>query len=83
MQIIIGQKIHDQDLCDLRASIYLIPLSLYQKLGLGSPKRTTVILQIGDISIARPEGVVEDVLVKVGSLIFLEDFVVLHFEPDF
>ncbi|XP_015165283.1 uncharacterized protein [Solanum tuberosum] len=33
-------------------------------------------------SIARPEGVVEDVLVQVGSLIFPVDFVVLDFEPD-
>ena len=60
-----------------------MPLSLYQKLWLASPKRTIVLLQLTDRSIARPEGVVEDVLVKVGSLIFLEDFVVLHFEPDF
>ncbi|XP_049372496.1 uncharacterized protein LOC125837407 [Solanum verrucosum] len=59
-----------------------MPLSLYLKLGLGSPKRTIVILQLADRSIAKPEGVVEDVLVQVGSLIFPVDFVVLDFEPD-
>ncbi|XP_049344024.1 uncharacterized protein LOC125808353 [Solanum verrucosum] len=83
VQITIGQSVHARGLCDLGASINLMSLSLYQKLGLGSPKRTTVILQLADRSIARPEGVVEDVLVQVDSLIFPVDFVVLDFEPDY
>ncbi|KAK4709062.1 hypothetical protein R3W88_029987 [Solanum pinnatisectum] len=82
VQITIRQNVHTRGLCDLGASINLIPLSIYQKLGLGSPKRTNVILQLIDRSIARPEKVVEDVLVQVGSLIFLVDFVVLDFEPN-
>lgn len=59
-----------------------MPTSLYKKLGLGSPKPTTIVLQLEDRSVAKPEGVVEDVLVKVGSIIFLVDFVVLNFKPD-
>ena len=82
VQITIGQSVHARGLSDLGASINLMPLSLYLKLGLGSPKRTTVILQLADRSISRLEGVVEDVLVQVDSLIFLVDFVVLDFEPD-
>ncbi|XP_049394606.1 uncharacterized protein LOC125858865 [Solanum stenotomum] len=82
VQIKIGQSVHTRGLCDLGESINLMPLSLYQKLGLGSPKQTIVILQLVDRSIARPEGLVEDVLVQVGSLIFSVDFVVLDFEPD-
>ena len=35
---------------------------------------------MADRSVARPEGVVEDVLVQVGSLIFPVDFVVSNFE---
>ncbi|KAK4712875.1 hypothetical protein R3W88_018782 [Solanum pinnatisectum] len=46
------------------------------------PKRTTIILQLADRSVPRPEWVVEDVLVQVGSLIFSVDFVVLEFEPN-
>ncbi|XP_049364129.1 uncharacterized protein LOC125828855 [Solanum verrucosum] len=80
--VTIGQSVHARGLCDLGTSINLIPLSLYKKLGLGSPKQTTVILQLVDRSVVRPEEVVEDVLVQVGSLIFLVDFVVLDFEPD-
>ncbi|KAK4724157.1 hypothetical protein R3W88_026936 [Solanum pinnatisectum] len=46
-------------------------------------KKTTVILQLTDRFVAKLEGVVEDVLLQVGSLIFPVDFVVLDFEPDF
>ena len=60
-----------------------MPLSLYQKLWLASPKRTIVLLQLTDRSIARPEGVVAELLLQVGSLIFPVYFVVLDFEPDF
>ncbi|XP_070020684.1 uncharacterized protein [Nicotiana sylvestris] len=69
-------------LCDLGASINLMPLSLYKKLGLGAPKLTTVILQLADRSIAYPEGVIEDVLLKIGKFIFPADFIILDFEVD-
>lgn len=41
----------------------MIPTSQYKKVGLGSPKITTIVLQLGDRYVAKPEGVVEDVLV--------------------
>ena len=68
-------------MCDLGENINLMPLSLYLNLGLGSLKRTTLIFQPTDRSIAKPERVLEDVLVQVASLIFIIDFVVLEFEP--
>ncbi|XP_070014781.1 uncharacterized protein [Nicotiana sylvestris] len=49
-------------LCDLGASINLMPLSLFKKLGLGAPRPTTVMLQLADRSITHLEGVIEDVL---------------------
>ncbi|XP_070028845.1 uncharacterized protein [Nicotiana sylvestris] len=49
-------------LCDLGASINLMPLSLFKQLGLGAPRPTTVMLQLADRSIEHPEGVIEDVL---------------------
>lgn len=60
----------------------LMPLSLYLKLGLVSPKRTTVITQLSHRYVARPERVVEDVSVQVRSLIFQVDFVVFDFESN-
>jgi len=55
VQITKGQGIHARGLCDLGASINLMTTSLFKKLGLGSPKPTIIILQLADISIARPE----------------------------
>jgi len=69
-------------LCDIGESINLMPTSLYNKSGLGNPKPTTIILWLADRLVARSKGVVEDVLVQVGSLILLVDFVVLNFKQD-
>lgn len=39
MKITIGQNVHVRGLCDLRAYINLMTLSLYHNLRLGSPKK--------------------------------------------
>ncbi|XP_049381214.1 uncharacterized protein LOC125845717 [Solanum stenotomum] len=82
VQIKIGKCIEARGLCDLGAIINLMPTSMFVKLGLGRPKSTTIILQLADRSVVRPDGVIEDVLVQVGTLIFPVDFVILDFEPD-
>ncbi|XP_040948630.1 uncharacterized protein [Gossypium hirsutum] len=41
-----------------------------------------VIIQLADRSVEHPEGVLEDVLVKVNELIFLADFYVIKMEED-
>ncbi|XP_024038257.1 uncharacterized protein LOC112097305 [Citrus clementina] len=43
--------------------------------GLGEPKATIVTLQLADISIKYPRGIVEDVLMKVDKFIFPADFI--------
>ena len=50
-------------LCDLGASINLMPLSLFRELNLGEVINTNMILYLADHSIKKPYGVVEDVLV--------------------
>ncbi|XP_070015994.1 uncharacterized protein [Nicotiana sylvestris] len=69
-------------LCNLGASINLMPLSLLKQLGLGDPKPTTVMLQLADRSIAHPEGVIEDVLMQIRKFIFPADFIILDYEAD-
>ena len=49
---------------------------------MGELTPTTITLQMADRSIAQPEGVLEDVLVKVGKFIFLVDYVVIKMEED-
>ncbi|XP_009757644.1 uncharacterized protein [Nicotiana sylvestris] len=82
IQISIGKHAVGRALCDLGASINLMPLFVFRQLGLGEPCPTTVILQLADRSISHPEGVIEDVLVQVGSFIFPADFIILDYEPD-
>ena len=78
-----GDTIFERALCDLGASINLMPLSIYRRLGLGEVKAASLTLQMADRSLKHPRGVVEDVLIKVGKFIFPVDFVVLDMEEDY
>ncbi|XP_073279512.1 uncharacterized protein [Primulina huaijiensis] len=78
----IGDVVFPKALCDLGASINLMPLSVLRKLELGEPKLTQMSLQLADGSVKHPRGVREDVLVKVGKFTFPTDFVVLDIEED-
>ena len=82
MPCTIGNSFFDKVLCDLGASINLMPLSVYRKLGLGEMKQITISLQLADRSIKYPRGIIKDVLVKVDKFIFLANFVVLDMEED-
>ncbi|KAK8925800.1 hypothetical protein KSP39_PZI018378 [Platanthera zijinensis] len=78
----IGYQFEGKALCDLGASINLMPLSIYKKLGLGEISKTSITLQLADRTLTFPKGIVEDVLVKVDKFIFPADFVVLDMEED-
>ena len=69
-------------LCDSGANINLIPLSVERKLSLGELTPTTVTLQKADRTMAKPEGIIEDVLVKVGKFVFPVEFIILDMEED-
>ncbi|XP_016206525.1 uncharacterized protein LOC107646897 [Arachis ipaensis] len=69
-------------LCDLVESTNLMPLSLMRKLQIDEVKPTPICLQLADYFIKYPFGVVENLLVKVGSFIFLSNFVILNIEED-
>ena len=78
----IGKYEFKKALCDSGASINLMPLSVVQRLNLGELTPTTITFQIDDRSMAQPEGILEDVLVKVGKFIFPVDFVIMQMEED-
>jgi hypothetical protein len=67
----------------LRASINVMPLSIYNVLNLGPPKETTVIIQLPDKSHAYPNNIVEDVRVRVNELIFPVDFYIIDMDDQF
>lgn len=57
-----------------------MPTFLFKHMGLGSPRPTIVILQLIDRSLGRPDKIVEDVLVQMGSHIFPMDCIILYFD---
>nr|GEZ36732.1 reverse transcriptase domain-containing protein [Tanacetum cinerariifolium] len=69
-------------LADLRASINLIPLSIWKKLKLPTLNDTKMVLELADRTISKHMGVAENVFVKVGKFYFPVDFVVLDFIAD-
>ncbi|KAK8988233.1 hypothetical protein V6N11_065829 [Hibiscus sabdariffa] len=82
IECFIGHNYPTKALCDPGASINLMPKSVFQKLGIGEAKPTTVMLQLADHSYVQPEGKIEDILVKVDKFIFLADFLILDCEAD-
>ncbi|XP_047938640.1 uncharacterized protein LOC125186329 [Salvia hispanica] len=79
---VIGNDKQTRALCDLGASINLMPLSFFRKMKIDTLKPTTITLQMADRTVTYPKGIVEDVLVKVHDFIFPVDFVVLDMEED-
>ncbi|XP_047268854.1 uncharacterized protein LOC124898824 [Capsicum annuum] len=70
-------------LCDLGASINLMPLDIYKNLGLGDPTPTTMRLVMANRLMKWPVGVLHDVPVKVADFILPADFVILDCDVDF
>ncbi|XP_074342430.1 DNA damage-inducible protein 1-like [Apium graveolens] len=69
-------------LCDLGASVSLMPHSICRRLGLGELKKTRISLQLADRTVKYPLGIIEDVLVKVDNFFIPCDFVVLEMDED-
>ncbi|GKC48414.1 reverse transcriptase domain-containing protein [Tanacetum coccineum] len=69
-------------LANLGASINLMPLSVWKKLSNPELTPTRMTLELANRSVAYPEGVVEDVFVKVGKFYFLADFLVVDYDVD-
>ena len=79
-------KIGDADmgkaLCDFGANNNLMPLFVAQRLSLGELTPITITMQMTYRTLAHPEGILEDLLIKVGKFVFPIDFVVINMEED-
>ncbi|XP_049364052.1 uncharacterized protein LOC125828770 [Solanum verrucosum] len=78
----IGMLQFSKTLCDLGASINLMPYAIYKQLGLDESKSTKMRLLMADRSIKHPMGILYDILVKVDQFIFPVDFFILDCETD-
>ncbi|KAJ9173160.1 hypothetical protein P3X46_016324 [Hevea brasiliensis] len=70
----IGESCYVKTLCDLGASVSLMPLSIYEKLNMRDLKPTHISLQLADRSIKYPEGILENIPLKVGKFYIPVDF---------
>nr|GEY30946.1 reverse transcriptase domain-containing protein [Tanacetum cinerariifolium] len=69
-------------LADLGASINLMPLSVWKKLGLPDLIPTRMTLELANRAICTPDGIVRDVFVPVGKFTFPAHFVIVDYESD-
>ncbi|XP_070039910.1 uncharacterized protein [Nicotiana tomentosiformis] len=70
-------------LCDLGASINLMPYSVFKTLGIGQSRPISMRLKMADCTMKRTLGIIDDVLVRVDKFILPADFVILDCEVDY
>ncbi|XP_074265692.1 uncharacterized protein LOC141588137 [Silene latifolia] len=78
----VGNVSIKRGLCDLGASVSILPLPIARNIGLHDMIPTSMTLQLADRSVQRPMDVIEDVPIKVGNFYFPADFVVLDIPED-
>ncbi|GKC83109.1 reverse transcriptase domain-containing protein, partial [Tanacetum coccineum] len=69
-------------LADLGASINLMPLLVWKKLGLPELISTQITLELANREICTPVGIARDVFVSVGKFTFPADFVIVDYKSD-
>jgi len=79
---VIGNAGFKRALWDLGASISVMPKHVYDSLSLEPLNKTSIVIQLADHSFIYPLGVIEDVLVKIDSLVIPCDFYILDMEHD-
>ncbi|XP_073525693.1 uncharacterized protein [Phyllobates terribilis] len=79
--MVIGRSTY-QALCDLGASVSIIPLSICKKLDLGEPRPVKMTLLMADRSMTRPVGILEDIPIQIGKFYIPIDFIVLDIPVD-
>ncbi|GKC02110.1 reverse transcriptase domain-containing protein [Tanacetum coccineum] len=78
----IFSELNCKALADLGASINLMPLLVWKKLGLSELISTRMTLELANRSVCTPAGIGRDVFVLVGRFTFPADFVIVDYESD-
>jgi len=79
---VIGSETIDKALCDLGASVSLLPLSLFKRIGIGELKPVKMTLKLADRSTIQVVGFVEDIPIKIEWIYIPTDFVVVDIPED-
>ncbi|GJZ21094.1 putative reverse transcriptase domain-containing protein [Tanacetum coccineum] len=72
----------DNALVDLGASVSVMPLLTYLKLGLGKLAHTKLTVELVDRTLKYPKGIAENVLVRIGKFTFPVNFIILDIPED-
>jgi hypothetical protein len=78
----IGNQYFNNALCDLRASVIVMPKVVFDKLKHPTWVPTSMCLQLADQSVRYPSEITENVPVKIREFLVPVDFVVLDMHPD-
>jgi hypothetical protein len=78
----IGSEHFENALCDLGASVSVMPKVVFDKLNYTYLSPTTMCLQLADQSVRYPTGIAEDIPVRVRDFFVSVDFVVLDMDVD-
>jgi hypothetical protein len=79
---VVGNASFKRALYDFGASINVMPKHVYDSLSFEPLIKTSIVIQLADHSFVYPLGVIEDVLVKIDSLVIPCDFYILDMEHD-
>jgi hypothetical protein len=72
----------DNVLCDLGASVSVMPKAIFDKLPHAKLDPTSMCLQLADQSLCYPVGIIENILVKIREFFIPVNFVVLDMQPN-
>jgi len=78
----IFDQYYEHALCDLGASVNIMPIVIYEKLLYPALSPTYMCVQLADSTIRYPEGIAKNVLVCERDSFVLADFVVMDIEGD-
>jgi len=74
---VVGTQKVDRALCDLGASVSVIPLAIAKRLDVKNLTRASFTIKLADGTSKAPIGLLKDMMVKVGNLTIPADFVVM------
>ncbi|XP_042067162.1 uncharacterized protein LOC121810462 [Salvia splendens] len=77
LPISIGDIQVEHAMCDLGASINVLPYSIYRKLEAAKLVNTGIMIHVADRSCIHPEGILEDVILKGNNFLYPANFFVI------
>jgi hypothetical protein len=78
----IGSQNFENELCDLGASVSVMPKKVFDKLNYSTLTPTLMCLQLAHQSVCYPAGIAENILVKIQNFFIPVGFVVVDMQED-